>query len=177
MTTLCGGELENRAGGGAGSAEYQVQRRCRVCARICKSIYTHSTTKVGKELSHPRDLEAAFGIQVHHDRPDIHPSYFCNTCYFKMKQTLNKNTNTSLQVYDWQPHTDTGICVQCQHFIKEQVGGRPKSSSKNRGRPKTKQPNPLDQLQTSVSPSWNAPQPLLLSTFLVPSTGLQIGDV
>ena len=155
--------------------------RCRVCACLCKKKYTHTTTKVTGKASHPRDLKAAFGIDVLQDKPSVHPTGFCNNCYLKMKQKLKHDSNTSLVVFNWQPHdthTDTGTCVQCHHFQEEQAGGRPKSATKNRGRPKsTKSDNPLDELSRSTCSSWNAPQVLTPSSFLLPSTGLQINDV
>ena len=93
------------SGGGAGACsgdealakehEYhqaQINRRCRVCGQICKNTYTHKThnekadetsnTKVDRE----GELNAAFGIVVEQDMPDIHPTGFCNKCYTKMKK-------------------------------------------------------------------------------------------
>ena len=116
----------------------QLKCRCRVCACICRK-YCHSTTKVSDKFSMPKDLQEAFGIEVSQDNPEVHPQTVCNNCYLKMRQKLkNKNTNSSLQMFQWVHHTQ--CCPQCHLFQQEEVGGRPKSSRKNRGRPKGKQP-------------------------------------
>ena len=107
-------------GGGAGACsgdealakdhEYhqaQINRRCRVCGQICKNTYTHKThnekadetsnTKVDRE----GELNAAFGIVVEQDMPDIHPTGFCNKCYTKMKkqkQEGDKQCTRSVQL-------------------------------------------------------------------------------
>ena len=102
----------------------QLKCRCRVCACICRK-YCHSTTKVSDKFSMPKDLQEAFGIEVSQDNPEVHPQTVCNNCYLKMRQKLkNKNTNSSLQMFQWVHHTQ--CCPQCHLFQQEEVGGRPK---------------------------------------------------
>ena len=56
-----------------------------------------SNTKVDREC----ELNAAFGIVVEQDMPDIHPTGFCNECYTKMKkkhQEGDKQCTKSVQL-------------------------------------------------------------------------------
>ena len=155
-----------------------INRRCRVCGQICKNTYTHKTHNEkadetsNTKVDHEGELNAAFGIVVEQDMPDIHPTGFCNKCYTKMKNKNKKGTNSAQEVFNWQPHSD-GACSQCQYFQKQGSGGRPKTTRK--GRPKSREvqlvaEDPLDRLCKSACPSWNAPQALSLSSFLPPAT-------
>ena len=88
-----------------------------------------------------------------------------------MKQKITINTNSALVVFQWQPHT-VPDCKQCDQFKLEQAGGRPKSSSKNRGRPKL-----VESVCKTASPSWKSLQPLSTSQLLTLSSGIQLCDV
>ena len=109
---------------GSSKHEYhqaQVARRCRVCAQTSKNIYMHLKNKP----SYPRELKAAFGVEVDHDIPNIHPACFCNKCYLKMKKYNKKNMKSAVDVFDWQPHAVMGDCSQCRQFREQESGGRP----------------------------------------------------
>ena len=159
---------------GSSKHEYhqaQVARRCRVCAQTSKNIYMHLKNKP----SYPRELKAAFGVEVDHDIPDIHPACFC---YLKMKKYNKKNMKSAVDVFDWQPHAVMGDCSQCRQFREQESGGRPPKAT-SRGRPKsrdepTSEVNALDQ---SACPSWSSPQTLSLSSFLPPVAGVQLSDL
>ena len=88
----------------------------------------------------------------------------CNNCYLKMRQKVKKNNiHSSLEMFQWEYHTE--CCHQCHLFKQEELGGRPKPSRKNRGRPKGKQP--VNEVLEIAPPSWQSPQPLSPSCFIL----------
>lgn len=104
-----------------------LDTHCRMCAkRLGKSKYSVQKYK---------EIIKVYGIDPFQDSIDIHPQFFCNSCYLTakhLKSTEEKGgfTTTNRVIFNWVPHTDSD-CIVCTVKIQ---GGRPKKISSS-GRP------------------------------------------
>ena len=96
-----------------------LDMHCRMCAkRLGKSKYSVQKYK---------EIVKVYGIDPFQDSIDIHPQFFCNSCYLTakhLKSTEEKGgfTTTNRVIFNWVPHTDSD-CIVCTVKIQ---GGRPK---------------------------------------------------
>ena len=91
----------------------QVQRRCRVCARILNKKAMKNSSFCSDNATF---LEKGFKLNIKHDDPLIHPSLLCNSCRTKSKQySQGREVDSAMEAYKWMPHTEGG-CLQCNFF-------------------------------------------------------------
>ena len=79
------------------------------------------------------------GINMDEDKPDVHPQCMCNAC-----NTNATQEGSTIEVFRWEPHSDTE-CSVCSHFRAVSGGGRRKASGRGR---------PPESIQTAAHPSW-----------------------
>ena len=89
-----------------------LNSHCRVCSRaLCKTRYR--TTKYELLLEY-------WGVDPTSDITDVHPQFFCNSCYLTSKK-LSGSKDRGV-CFEWSPHNDQQ-CHICDNLCK---GGRPK---------------------------------------------------
>ncbi len=83
----------------------QLEIHCRVCAKVFTGKLYKYTCKTFRD-----SLLEAFKLDVSKDVPEIHPSYFCHSCYTKGKQYTKGggHIESVLTIHKWSPHTDSG---------------------------------------------------------------------
>ena len=97
----------------------QLSQHCRVCGkRLSKAKGRLISYNCGK---HQEELKAIFNIDVSQDDIELHPSYFCQSCYCCMKRLAKAMTQespmrSSIAIYEWTPHTEgclvrTSMCI------------------------------------------------------------------
>lgn len=148
----------------------QLERYCRVCAKKIKD-YKHLCDSSGCLLK-------PFGIDVANDNPDIHPPYYCHSCHGVAKRldSGKAGAESVLKGYTWSSHTEKG-CEVCDVLSPLNRGGRPKKSSKKRGRPPQESNKGIANTVIKNAPeSWRASEPLSLPRFLPPATNLSLSD-
>ena len=143
----------------------ELQRRCRVCACIIdvkKPSFCCQEDK-NKLILHK------LGIDVSTDQLGVHPCRFCLSCHTKAKQFAD-TINSSLVLYEWKGHTDSG-CEVCCYFKEQRKGGRPRKERKNRGRPQENSIlSIMNKMLHTALPSYKVSCPLSPSRFLPSST-------
>ena len=143
----------------------QLDRHCRVCAAmITGKAPKHTSADIGDVLM------KGLGVDVSNDRREIHPPYVCHNCCTKAKQYARSTVKSSLALQQWSPHTETN-CTACALFRSSQRGGRPKKSTKNRGRQSLERVSLFDK----APESWRGSEALTPSRFLSPPV-LQLCD-
>lgn len=107
----------------------RLQRLCKVCGCPLK----HSRT-VYDSKNHKDDLMAVFCINISQDTTILHPSQFCENktvCSKSLKATSDGRVyRHRVRMQEWVQHNPNG-CSVCTL----PVGGSPKKSTENRGRP------------------------------------------
>lgn len=73
-----------------------------------------------------------WGIKPNNDISDVHPEFFCNSCYSASKRQMSSSSSPSVvDSFEWLPH-DEECCLVCDTLCK---GGRPKKRKYSKGRP------------------------------------------
>ena len=86
---------------------------------------------------HKEELWSTFSISIDKDIPDIHPLNFCEGCHvLRKKSRATKPYLQSLELFQWEHHTDSEECKTCAKLNVIMKGGRPKKGRKSTGRPK-----------------------------------------
>ena len=149
----------------------QLQRHCRVCARvIVESEYKYS-------CNDNINLLQKCGIHVGNDKSHIHPHAFCRACRAKaMRFSDGKQVQCSLQCHQWTEHTESG-CDVCNLFRNLTKGGRRHKQGKKAGRPFNGSSQSIaNGILRNASLSWKSAISLSPSRFL-PSTSVPLDDL
>jgi len=93
-----------------------LNRLCRVCGnRLSKAL---SNSVVYSCVEYEQQLLDTFGLKISDDRSDIHPSFFCNSCYSATNRYKTAADNGlpykhSIVVFLWEEHKeiDCGVSM------------------------------------------------------------------
>ena len=147
----------------------KLHKYCRVCAKVLEQ----------KETSHvcsdSGDMLKAFEIDVTQDDDCIQPKYYCHTCHTigkRVKIGEKAGVECAIEVFKWTAHED-GNCWVCRG-----KAGRPKKSTKKRGRPKQESCKGIANAVLKNAPkSLKALQPLSLARFYQPGPNISLHDL
>ena len=147
----------------------KLHKYCRVCAKV---LGQKETSYVCSDSS---DVLKAFEIDVTQDDECIQPKYYCHTCHTIGKRVTNgekAGVECAIEVFKWTAHGD-GNCWVCRG-----KAGRPKKSTKKRGRPKQESCKGIANAILKNAPKGlKALQPLSLARFHQPAPNISLHDM
>ena len=128
----------------------ELQKFCRVCGKLVSRNRVIFSCEQHKDI-----ISKAFGVLVCEDKPEIHPTSLCHSCYnvlmrWKKATESGRQYQPSVEVFSWKAHSQDQ-CTICQHFNSTSIGGRPKKK-RNPGRPATISTRRLIDHAISVAP-------------------------
>ena len=173
------------------STEHHVACLKNLC-RICGTRYSENTRKPYECARYAQQLQLAFGMQIHGDNHETHPSSFCINCYACMRRhedslRCNSSYLSTLSPRQWLPQSHVN-CDTCITHVSKAKGGSPSKKGKQPGRPPksgiTSQPLGISALIHEVHikmqqvPSFRPTKDTILhpSGFVPPPLPLDIGQ-
>ena len=74
----------------------QLAKHCRVCGNRLQKGKSRSSTYAC--VNKKEELQLTFGVTVDNDKSEVHPSYFCGSCYLKVREPPRVLRRVSLTI-------------------------------------------------------------------------------